>query len=182
MRPGAPHAYRREVIRQPPAARPSHSLRRLAPAASLLAIVTALTVLALVAPASSRPERAEVSRASLRYCADPGHCGGNVMLSVSRAEAVAKSFAITWASDWNTWAAAHNVPQEIVTAGCNYLSTERFYLCAVRVTSDARVSPGASCGLIVVKPAALPNPSDQVRNGLETACRILSAYPQQIVN
>jgi hypothetical protein len=176
MHPEVRHAYRREVIRERPA------VRVLVLVAPLVSIVTTLTLLALVAPAASRPQRREVSRASLRYCADPGHCGGNMMLSVSRAEATATSFARAWASDWNTWAAAHDVQQQIVTAGCNYLATERYYLCAVRVMSGARASPGASCGLIVIKPTTLPNPRDQIQNGLETACRILSAFPQHIVD
>src|SRR5262245_60078065 len=165
MHPGALRAYRREVIRERPAARSCHesarfrsvlrratrsgSIRHCVLGASLLAIVTTLTVLTLVAPAASRPDHAGGSRASLRFRADPGHCGGNMMLSVSRAEAAATSFAGAWASEWNRWAAAHNVPQQISTAGCNYLSTERYYLCAVRVRSHAPASPGASCGLIV---------------------------------
>ena len=105
-----------------------------------------------------------------------------MMLSVSRAEAAATLFARNWASDWNTWSAAHDVPQQIATAGCNYLSTERYYLCAVRVRSQAPASPGASCGLIVIKPRTQPDPNDQIENGLETACRILSAFPKQTVN
>ena len=176
MRPGPLHAYRREVIRERPA------VRRLVLVALPVGIVATLALVALVAPAASRFEREEVSRASLRYCADPGHCGGNMMQSVSRAEATATTFARTWASDWNTWAAAHEVPQQIVRAGCNYLPTERYYLCAVRVRSHVAASPVPSCGLIVARPGSQSNPSDQIENGLETACRILSAFPQQIVN
>jgi hypothetical protein len=148
--------------------------------ALLVAVVTTLT-LALAAEAISRTDHDGVGAASLRYCADPGHCGANMMLSVSRAEATATPFARTWTSDWNSWAAAHQVPQQIVTAGCNYLSTEHYYLCAVRVRTHAPASPAASCGLIVIKQGTQPNPSDQIENGLETACRILSAFPQQIV-
>src|SRR5262249_15313312 len=147
--------------------------------ASLAGVLTTFTLLALVSPAGS--ERKEVSRASMRFCADPGHCGGNMMVRVSRADVSATRFARTWASDWNRWAAAHRVPQQIVTVGCNYLWTERYYLCAVRLRSDARASSAAACGLIVVKPERQPNPSDQIENGLETDCQILSAYPQQIV-
>jgi hypothetical protein len=155
-------------------------VRRFIPVALLVAVVTTLT-LALAAEAVSRSDHDGVGAASLRYCADPGYCGANMMLSVSRAEATATPFARTWASDWNRWAAAHQVPQQIVTAGCNYLLTERYYLCAVRVRSHARASSGASCALIVVRPGTQPNARDQIENGLETACRILSAFPQQIV-
>jgi hypothetical protein len=154
-------------------------MRGLVLVASLAGVLATFTLLALVSPATS--ERKEVSRASLRFCADPGHCGGNMMVRVSRQEVAATSFARTWARDWNTWAAAHKVPQQIVTAGCNYLWTERYYLCAVRLRSDARASSVAVCGLIVVEPQRQPNASDQIENGLETACRILSAYPQQNV-
>jgi hypothetical protein len=157
------------------------NVRRFILVALLAVVVTTVMLFALAAEAGSRSDHQGISRASLRYCADPGYCGGNMMLSVSRAEANAPPFASTWASDWNRWAATHKVPQQIVTAGCNYLSTERYYLCAVRVRSHARASSGASCGLIVVKPERQPNPSDQIANGLETACRILYAFPQQIV-
>jgi hypothetical protein len=157
------------------------SLRRVL-VASLAGILTTLTLFALVSPAISRLQRKELSRASLRFCADPGHCGGNMMVSVSREEVTATRFARTWASDWDTWAAAHSIPQQIVTAGCNYLWTERYYLCAVRVSTDSRASSTTSCGLMVVKPGTQPNPSDQIENGLETACRILFAFPQQIVD
>jgi hypothetical protein len=156
------------------------NLRRFFPAALLLAVVTTLT-LALAAEAISRTDHDGVGAASSRYCADPGHCGGNMMLSVSRAEASATPFARTWARAWNRSAAGHKLAQQIVTAGCNYLATERYYLCAVRVRADAPTSPGPSCGLIVIKPETQPNPSDQIENGLETACRILSAYPRQTV-
>src|SRR5262249_51147427 len=149
--------------------------------ALLAVVVTTLTLFALAARAGSRSDHEESSRASLRFCADPGHCGGNMMLGVSRSEATATPLTKNRASDWNTWACAHEVPEQIVTAGCNYLSTERYYLCAVRMRSQARAPAGASCGLIVVKPGTQPNPSDQIENGLETACRILSAFPRQII-
>jgi hypothetical protein len=148
----------------------------------LAAVITTLSLFALVAQAGGRPGHVTVGPASVRFCADPGYCGGNMLLSVGRAEPTGAPFAHTWASGWNTWAAAHNVPQKIVTAGCNYLSTERYYLCAVRVRSNAAAPSGASCGLIVVKPGARSSPAEQIENGLETACRILSAFPQQIVD
>jgi hypothetical protein len=160
-------------------------MRRQTLVALLIAVVTTLTLRPLVAPAAhatSRSDREVMSRASLRYCADPGYCGGNMTLSVSRAEASATPFTRAWARDWNTWAAAHMVPQHIVTAGCNYLSTERYYLCAVRVSSHAAASPGESCGLIVLDPRTQPSPNAQIANGLETSCRILSAFPQQLVD
>jgi hypothetical protein len=159
-------------------------MRRQILGALLVAVVMTLTLGALVAPtarATSRSDHEEVSRAS-RFCADPGYCSGNMTLNVGRAEATATPFTKTWASDWNKWAAAHMVPQHIVTAGCNYLSTEHLYLCAVRVSSHAAASPGESCGLIVLNPRTQPNPNAQIANGLETTCRILSAFPQQIVN
>jgi hypothetical protein len=147
--------------------------------AMLVGILTTVTVLAVVSPATS--EHQEMSRASLRLCADPGHCGGNMMVRVSREKVTATSFARTWATDWNAWAVGRRLPQQIVTVGCNYLWTERYYLCAVRLRSDVRASSATTCGLIVVEPERQPNPSDQIENGLETACRILAAYPQQIV-
>jgi hypothetical protein len=158
------------------------NVRRFVLVALLAVVVTTLTLFALAAQAGSRSDHEGITRASFRFCGDPGHCGGNMMLSVSRAEAAATPFARIWARDWNRWAGAHNIPQQIVSAGCNYLSTERYYLCVVRVRSHAPASPGASCGLIVVKPGTQPNPSDQIENGLETDCRILSAFPQQIVD
>jgi hypothetical protein len=153
------------------------NIRRFVLAAPLAAISTTLT-LALAAEAS---ERDRVGPASLRYCADPGDCGGNMLLGVSRAEATATPFTRTWASDWNRWAAAHTIPRQIVTAGCNYLASERYYLCAVRVRSDAPASSGTSCGLMVIKPGIEPDPSDQIEEGFKTAGRILYAFPQQIV-
>jgi hypothetical protein len=145
-----------------------------------------LAFLALAVPgagATSASARDDV-RGPLRFCADPGHCGGNTMLSseTGRAEATARTFAGTWASDWNTWAAAHEVPQQIVTAGCNYLATEEYYLCAVRVRSHAPSEPRVSCALLVVKPSPQPTPNDQIENGLETACRIFSAFPHHVVD
>src|SRR5262249_62364390 len=114
--------------------------------ALLAVVVTTLTLFALAARAGSRSDHEESSRASLRFCADPGHCGGNMMLGVSRSEATATPFTKTWASDWNTWAAAHEVPEQIVTAGCNYLSTERYYLFAVPVRAPAPRPARRSCG------------------------------------
>jgi len=150
--------------------------------ALLAAVITTLASFALAARGASRSDHVGVGRAPSRFCADPGYCGGNMMLGVSRAEAAATPFASTWASDWNSWAAAHELPQRIVTAGCNYLPTERYYLCAVRVSSDVAASPRASCGLIVIKPGAQSNPSAQIENGRQTACSILSAFPRQIVD
>ena len=157
------------------------NVRRSIRVALLAVVVTTLTLVALAAQAGSRSDHELISRATLRFCADPGYCGGNMMLSVNRPEATATQFTRTWASDWNRWAAAHEVHQQIVTAGCNYLPTERYYLCAARVRSHARASSAALCGLIVVKPRRQQNPNDQIENGLETACSILSAFPQQIV-
>src|SRR5262245_8587462 len=56
------------------------------PVALLVASVMTLT-LALAAEAVSRSDHDRVGQASLRYCADPGYCGGNMLLSVGRAEA-----------------------------------------------------------------------------------------------
>jgi len=154
------------------------NIRRFILAAPPAAIVTTLT-LALAAEAS---EHDWVGPASVRYCADPGYCGGNMTLDVRRAEATGTPVTRTWASDWNRWAAAHKIPRQIVTAGCNYLSTERYYLCALRVRTDAPASSGASCGLMVIKPGIEPNPSNQIEDGFKTACRILYAFPEQIVS
>jgi hypothetical protein len=77
------------------------SLRRVLVALLVGILTTTLTLLALVFPAISRLQRKEVSRALLGFCADPGHCGGNMMVSVSREEVTATSFARTWASDWD---------------------------------------------------------------------------------
>jgi hypothetical protein len=159
------------------------NVRRFVRVALLAVVVTTLTFFALTGQDISRSDREAISRASLRFCADPGLCGANMMVRVTRPETTSTSFARTWASDWNRWAAAHRVPQQIDTVGCNYLWTERYYLCAVRLSRyGARASSAGSCGLIVVNPGAQPNPSDQIENGLETSCRILSTYPQQIVS
>jgi hypothetical protein len=150
-----------------------------------LAVAVAASAVPLVASVAAykTSERKEVSRATLRFCADPGHCSGNMMVRVTQPGATPTSFATSWGSDWNRWAAAHRVPQQIVTVGCNYLWTERYYLCAVRLRwYGARASSAASCGLIVVNPGSQPNLSDEIENGLATPCRILSAYPQQIVS
>ena len=194
MRPAERHAYRRRVTgarpdarswqaggRSRPVLRRSQRIRssRLVPVASLVGLLTTLSLLALVSPATS--ERKQLSRPSLRFCADPGHCGGEMKVSVAREEVTATSFTRTWAREWNKWAAAHQVPRQIVTAGCNFLWTERYYLCAVRELSDASASSAASCGLVVVEPETRPNPSDQIESGLETACRVLAAYPEQTV-
>ena len=150
-------------------------------------IVTTLTLIGLAAqPAQATIPSAHegTTRGSLDYCADPGHCGGVTTLTggtVRRAEATARTFALTWASDWNTWAAAHKVPERIRTVGCNYLSHEHYYLCAVRVRSHTASAPSATCGLIVVKPRTQPNLNDQVVNGFETTCHIFSTLPRQVV-
>jgi hypothetical protein len=98
-----------------------------------------------------------------------------------QAVATARTFALTWASDWNRWAAAHKVPQHILTVGCNYLSTEHYYLCAVRARLRAPSEPGVTCGLIVVKPGTQSDPNEQVENGMKTSCHIFSTLPQHVV-
>jgi hypothetical protein len=150
-------------------------------------IVTALTLIALTAPSAqatvpSAPRSGP--RGSFDYCADPGHCGGIMTLSggtVRRTDATARTFAVAWASDWNRWAAAHKVPQHILSVGCNYLLTEHYYLCAVRVRLHAPSGPSPTCGLIVVKPTTQTSPNDQVKNGLKTTCHIFSTLPRQVV-
>ena len=81
------------------------------------------------------------------------------------------------------------VPQQILMVGCRYLSTEHYYLCAVRVSLDvSRVSgdppsePGTSCGLIVVSAEMQAGPNDRIVNGLRTTCHIFSTYPRQVVS
>jgi hypothetical protein len=150
-------------------------------------IVTTLTLIGLAAQAAQAtipPAHESATRGSLDYCADPGYCGGGTTLTggtVRRAEATARTFALTWASNWNTWAAAHKVRERILTVGCNYLSTEHYYLCAVRVRFHAPSVPSATCGLVVVEPRTQPDPSDQVENALKTTCHIFSTYPRQVV-
>jgi hypothetical protein len=125
-------------------------------------------------------------------CVDPGHCGGIIR---SRGETVrdwdlaARTFAFSWASDWNRWAEAHVVLQQILMVGCHYLSTERYYLCAVQVSLDPpQVSvdpppePGTSCGLVVVSATMEAGLNDRIVNGLKTTCHIFSTYPRQVVS
>jgi hypothetical protein len=125
-------------------------------------------------------------------CVDPGHCGGIIR---SRRETVrdwdlaARSFAFSWASDWNRWAEAHVVRQQILMVGCHYLPTERYYLCAVQVrldppqvSVDPPSAPGTSCGLIVVSATMEAGPNDRIVNGLKTTCHIFFTYPRQVVS
>jgi hypothetical protein len=158
----------------------------------------------LPAPARAATERAvSAARASIRSdhdtvtqatfdCVDPGYCGGIIRSSGEAArdrENAARTFAFSWASDWNRWAQAHVVPQQILTVGCHYLSTEHYYLCAVRVSldlprmsGDAPSAPGTSCGLIVVSAEMQAAPNDRIVNGLKTTCHIFSTYPRQVVS
>ena len=121
-------------------------------------------------------------------CVDPGHCGGFTRSSTEplRDDDLAeRTFAFSWASDWNRWAEAHMVPQQILRVGCHYVSTEHYYLCAIRVSSglpasgDPPSAPGTSCGLIVVSAKMQAGPNDRIVNGLKTTCDIFSTYPRQ---
>ena len=82
-------------------------------------IVTTLTLVGLAAqPAGATIASGHeiATPGPLEYCADPGHCGGVTTLTggaVRRTEAAVRRFALAWASDWNTWAAAHKVPERI---------------------------------------------------------------------
>jgi hypothetical protein len=136
--------------------------------------------------AGGTPARAAQDAVTQRMfdCVDPGHCGGITRSSgeaVRDGDLAAATFASSWARDWNRWADVHVVPQQILTVGCHYLSTEHYYLCAVRVTVDPPSAPGASCGLIVVGAKLQAGPNDRIVNGLETTCHIFSTYPRQVV-
>jgi hypothetical protein len=145
---------------------------------------------ASAAKATTRSDAGAVTYDSFD-CVDPGHCGGIIR---SRGETVrdwdlaVRRFASSWASDWNRWAEAHVVRQQILMVGCHYLPTERYYLCAVQVrldppelSGDPSSAPGTSCGLIVVSATIEAGPNDRIVNGLKTTCHIFSTYPRQVV-
>ena len=117
-------------------------------------------------------------------CVDPGHCGGIIGSTGETVggDIAASTFALSWASDWNRWAEAHWVPQQILAVGCHYLPMEHFYLCAVRVSVDRASAPEAGCGLVVVSAEGQLGPNDRIVNGLKTTCHIFSTYPRQRVS
>ena len=163
-------------------------------AAGMLPPTAARAMTERVASAASATTRSDHETVARRLfdCVDPGHCGGITSsngVAVRDRALAARAFAFRWAREWNRWAEAHVVPQQILRVGCRYLATERYYLCAVRVSlALARVSvdtastPRISCGLIVVSAEQQAGPNDRIVNGLKTSCRIFATYPRQVVS
>ena len=143
----------------------------------------ALTVLVALAVAVAPPASTTPRSGTLRIAARA------TKATIRSDHETRMTFALSWARDWNNWAEAHEVPQHILTVGCNYLATERYYLCAVQVSLgppqvsvDPPSGPGISCGLIVVSATMEAGPNDRIVNGLKTTCHIFSTYPRHVVS